>query len=68
MKTEAIRLCIQGQFGKEDYEEARKELNALLERIAQLEAEKVKPHHHKVVCPECETLFTVSFADVQASF
>ena len=38
MKTEAIRFCIQAQHGKEDYAEARKELNALLERIAQLEA------------------------------
>ncbi len=38
MKTEAIRLCIQAQYGKEDYAEARKELNALLARLEELEA------------------------------
>jgi len=38
MKTEAIRLCIQAQYGKKDYSEAREELNALLARITELEA------------------------------
>ena len=44
MKTEAIRFCIQAQHGKEDYAEARKELNALLERIAQLGAAQQSVH------------------------
>lgn len=35
-ETDAIRLCIQAQHGKEDYDKARKELNAMLERIENL--------------------------------
>jgi hypothetical protein len=36
MKTEAIRYCIQAQFGKEDYAEARLELTALETKINRL--------------------------------
>ena len=66
MKTEAIRFCIQSQHGKQDYDEARKELNALLDRLAELEAaqhklhtDAAKPRRQNVVCPECEALFAV---------
>ena len=38
MKTESIRLCIQQQYGKEDYEEARKELATLEAENARLTA------------------------------
>jgi chromosome segregation ATPase len=38
MKTEAIRYCIQAQFGKEDYAEARLELTALETKINRLTA------------------------------
>lgn len=38
MKTEAIRLCIQQQYGKEDYDEARKELTTIEVTIARLTA------------------------------
>ena len=37
-KTDAIRICIQAQHGKEDYAEARSELRALLSRIDELES------------------------------
>lgn len=48
IKTESIRLCIQAQYGKEDYDEARMELNAILERISQLESKKqVKGENEK---------------------
>lgn len=36
MNTEAIRYCIQSQFGKEDYAEARLELTALETEINRL--------------------------------
>ena len=36
MKTEALRYCIQSQFGKEDYAEARLELTALETEINRL--------------------------------
>lgn len=69
MKTEAIRLCIQAQHGKEDYAEARKELNALLARLEELEAvqqgfapDVAKPRRRMVACPECETMFGVELS------
>ena len=50
MKTGAIRFCIQAQHGKEDYDEARKELNALLARLAELEAAQLS---YQVVSLNC---------------
>lgn len=56
MKTEAIRLCIQAQHGKEDYKEARRELNALLARLEELEAAE-QSRQQTVLCT-CETIDT----------
>ncbi len=67
-KTEAIRLCIQAQYEKEDYSEARKELNALLARLSALEI----AHQHLLTdrafasslsasCPKCGTFMGVDF-------
>ena len=38
MKTEALRFCIQTQYGKEDYDEARKEITDIEYEISELTA------------------------------